>query len=224
MNINQLDKLLGNVYSLKHQRTLLYKIESGMIHKGIEESSNSIMKRRIKARTQTFIDKLEPIESLKVITGNKRRLTSLYSSRLLPAQYLVTPVEVLNKLTDRVYNYSKKPKRVGEKSEFLSEPSVLLERGSKKLKHLPENKTYSHTVLEKSCKKILEDNKKSRKILSVASQFLSKNLSLTKILRKKPTSIELNGFEKRLKEAHNYLVNLDKIPGLNSQSKLISTQ
>ena len=224
MDTGQFDKVVENVYSLKHKRTLVYKIESEVTQKEPIRACNSIGKRKIQLRTLSFTDRLESVESFKVNSGKEKRLISLFSAKLLPSQFLVTPVKVLNKLTDRVYNFSKRPKEVEEeeeeKNEFESNTLMVLKRRTDKPKN-SGNKGDSQTVLKRSYKKILKDDKRSRKVLNAASEILGKRLALNELLARKPSASEFQGFEKRLKEAHNYLLTLEKIPSLNSQSKRV---
>ena len=175
-----------------------------------------------KSRTQNhnkpdYLDRLRPMESIKAVTEHKIKLSKLYKSRLLPSQFLSTPVNVLERLTENLYTQSKKLEKMTETSrehEVFFTPMLKIE--PKSTLSLKEKKSLdSHSYLNYSCKQILKDNKKSRKTLKMASMFLEKravlNNILTKNLDKLVKSESLNDFGERLKEAHDFLVKKERI-------------
>lgn len=216
-----LNKVIENVYSLKKQRTLSHILDLEVEKKAKESPQKNFIIRKNHCRTKTFIDKLEPIESLKAISQRKQSLADLYSSKILPSQFLVTPVDVLEKLKEKVY-CDRKGKKVEEKSVFHECPSMVVDRSCKGIKYLNKNSDGFDTVLKNSCEMILEDNRKSRKTLEIATQFLSKRKVLNEILVDKSNFSEAKEFKRRLRDAHNHLVNIDKIQGVNSYSRLVS--
>lgn len=260
MKDSNFTKALENVYSMKTQRTLSYKIDLEMkqkaraikkhqnlnsnksletnhslnkhstFHSKLKIDSGSLHKKSPlvnhyqtprHSRVKTFIDKQEPFESIKMITQKKQSLNSLYSCRLLPSQFLVTPINVLDKLKEASYSYRKKNE--AEKNEFSESPTRGLGSKSKRIKHCLTNTTEFESILKDSCDKVLEDNKKSRKSLMAASKALSRRKILNNILVNNEISNEGKEFTKRLRDAHKQLKNLDLISGMNANLKLVRT-
>ena len=214
MESKKLNKVLSSVYSLKKK--------SPSINYNSVSSTYSKNLRSKKSQTQShpkpdYFDRLKPIESLKAVTQHKEKLSKLYKSRLLPSQFLSTPADVIERLTENLYMQPRKSEKWTESSrndEFFCTPILKLE--PKSTLSIKKQKTFdSHTYLNDSCKQILEDNKKSRKTLKMATMFLEKravlNNILTKNLDKMVKSASMNDFGERLKEAHDHLVRNEKI-------------
>jgi hypothetical protein len=224
METQKSNKLLKSIYSLKKKKTVSNLKQSPSI---FSLNSQTLKQGSSVSRSQksTYFDQLRPVESLKAVTEHKEKLSNLYKSRLLPSQFLSTPADVIERLTENLYFQPRKSEKWSDserEKDFFYTPILKLEPKSL-TQQLKKQKTVdSHAFLNASCKQILEDNKKSRKTLKMATVFLEKraviNNILTKNLEKIGKSASMNDFEERLKEAHDQLVKKDRIPGKKRES------
>ncbi|OMJ90214.1 hypothetical protein SteCoe_7511 [Stentor coeruleus] len=213
---NQITKMLETVYSLKKTRTIDYKIEQKAREKVRVIKKNSPEKVIVSNRS-TYLEKLSPIDSMISMSTSRRNLSKLYRSRLLPAQFLSTPADVIRKLTQKVYTYNKikeKSNKPFNEIEIHSKSEMLEEKTEKQISEKKKQEN-CHDFLEDSCKQILEENKKSRRIFKIATQLLNKRTVLAKLITSQ--TLECNQkanydeFHKKLKEAHSQLVKQNRI-------------
>ncbi|OMJ78462.1 hypothetical protein SteCoe_21700 [Stentor coeruleus] len=213
---NQVTRMLETVYSLKKTRTIDYKIEQRAREKVRIIKKNSPEKVVVSSRS-TYLEKLSPIDSMVTMSTTREGLSKLYRSRLLPAQFLSTPADVIKKLTQKVYTYNKikdKSTKLFNQIEIHAKPGDMEEKTEKKLSDQRKQES-CHNFLEDSCKQILEENKKSRRIFKIATQLLKKRTVLAKLITSQ--ALECNQkanydeFHKRLNEAHSHLVKQNRI-------------
>ncbi|OMJ67515.1 hypothetical protein SteCoe_35293 [Stentor coeruleus] len=207
---------METLYSLKQQKTLAMKIV-----RTAKETGRSIQRHSSQKQIQgrnTYLEKLNPIESIASISAHRRSLSKMYKSRLLPSQFLSTPAEVIKKLTQKVYTYKKtkdKSEKLISEIDIEEKPELIAEPKSQRQLLDKKNSVNSHVYLDNTCQKMLDDNKKSRKILKIASQLLSKRALIAGIVANNALESDekanYDDFHKKLKDAHSQLVNKDRI-------------
>lgn len=208
---------METLYSLKQQKTLAMKIE-----RNAKETVRNIQRHSsqkiIPSHRSTYLEKLNPIESMASISTHRGSLTKMYKSRLLPSQFLSTPAEVIKKLTQKVYTYKKakdKSEKLISEIKIEEKPELVTELKSQRQFLDKKNSVNSHKYLDNTCQKMLEENKKSRKFLKMASQLLSKRALIAGIVANNALESDekanYDEFHKRLKDAHSQLVNKDRI-------------
>lgn len=213
---NQITKMLETVYSLKKTKTVDYKIEQRARENARIVKKPSPEKFIVSSRSK-YLEKLSPIDSMVSMSTTREGLSKLYRSRLLPAQFLSTPADIITKLTQKVYTYNKikdKSTKLFNEIEIHANPDMMEEKIEKQLSDKRKQES-RHNFLEDSCKQILEENKKSRRIFKIAAQLLKKRTVLAKLITSQ--TLECNQkanydeFHKRLKEAHSQLVKQNRI-------------
>lgn len=230
METQKSNKLLKSVYSVKKK---VSSLKPSPTVQSFKSQTLKVSSSAFKSQKATYFDLLKPVESLKAVTEHKEKLSKLYKSRLLPSQFLSTPADVIERMTENLYFRPRKSDKWSDserEKEFFYTPILKLEPQSLTHQVKKQKTTDSHAYLNASCKQILEDNKKSRKTLKMATVFLEKravlNSILTKNLDKLTKSASMNDFEERLKEAHDQLVKKEKIQSKkrdSSQNVFFST-
>jgi hypothetical protein len=207
-------KTMGNIYSRKKQRTLSYQLDqkikaeariSSIRHKKLHPS---MTQRLLKDSSTSPLDLFKRLESFASVGSKSRNLSKLYESKLLPSQFLSTPMDVLNKMTEKVYNYNHLKQAPSLLPYFPQSKSY----NKTKIDPLFENKDSPkdfHAKLEDECNDILKNNQDSRKNLKIDYKMVMKRKRVTnkliQFVEKSTERSNFTDFQKKLKEAHSLL-------------------
>lgn len=210
------EKAVENVYSLKKQRTISYKLDQ-VIHK----NSLTMMRplKNLKVSRSSQFDICKPIDSFASMTSGKKHLSDLYRSRILPSQHLSTPFQTLEKLTKNVYSY----RGVQETAEIIAEIAKTTDKSPLVCAKDKKKRTLSLGITEE-CNDLLKENMNSKRHLKAAKLFLDKRADLTtkliKLCEETGNQGDFHQFQQKLRDAHYQLVKKNRIrPRLSNVSK-----
>ena len=216
----QMLKVIEKVYSLKKYRTLSYQLD-----KKIQASSDTLTNRKnninsknsikiLKSKSKNHFDLYKPMDSFINLAKGKRNFSKFYDSKPLPSQFLATPLAVLNKLTKKVYSYHRS-KDIPTILPNFNETSPKMNSQNYVNLHEKNKKEDTQALLDFTCQEMLNDNKQSKKVLKIASNFLTKRAKLTTkmidFVSKSNERAKFEEFREKLKDAHTQLVKHNKI-------------
>ena len=206
-------KIFENVYSLKKQRTMSYKIDQQIKQNAVVKIVDA---KSLNPSKSCNLEEFNPLDSLISLSLGKRNVSNMYKSKILPSQFLITPVKILKKLTRKVYTYRKAkdiPIEFSASKFSQSKPDLFLRSFNKTKANQKLDKTNKH--FDSTCQEILDDNKHSKKIMKIATQYLTKRAKLTTklidSLDKYDEKANFVDFQQKLRDAHIKLVEQNKI-------------
>ena len=216
MNSSSIEKVLENVYSLKKQRTLNFKLDEEIKQKSSLSPQKPSKLKSIHSHRPSLssLPSIQtPIESVLAVFQRRQKLSSLFKSRLLPSQYLVTPAEILQELEDKVYTLKTSEKLIKEPKEVKKTIFYNSELKYERVKYEPGNNLDSHNFLQKSCQRMIQETKKSRKTLDIAVSMIRKRDLVKEVIEENKEEDNAAEFRRRLQKARTQL------PGISTHSR-----
>ena len=220
-------RAVENIYSLRKHRTLSYQIDQKIQANSATLTALKKPIKSVKKSKSNIFGNLKLMESLKSLGSGRNNISNLYRARLLPSMYLSTPADVLERLTNKVYNLERaKEIKTDLPQKSVSERNLIkFSRKSTRTQTLGKIDDTA-SFLDNTCKEILDDSKSSKQILKIATQFLSSRTKLTAkfldLCGKTEQKTNFEEFQHKLKEAHKELVKHNKIqPKNNNKTKEI---
>ena len=189
-------KAFESIYSLRKYKSLAFKFD-----KNIRKTAlmSTCREKALKPSKISSPEIFKSANSLITLSSGKRDISKLYESRILPSQFLSTPVKVLNKLTKKIYTYDSikdTPKESSETPLYDRRPDLFLT--SYKKPELSPRFEDTQKFFDSTCQEILDDNKNSKKKLRIATRYLTKRGKMVneiiKSIEKSDQKLEFDGF------------------------------
>ena len=220
-------RAVENIYSLRKHRTLSYQLDQKIQANSATLTALTKPIKRVKKSNNNIFSNLKLMESLKSSGSGRINISELYRARPLPAMYLSTPADVLEKLTNKVYTLERAKEIKTDLPNKSASERNLIQFSRKPTRTQTLGKINDiDSFLDNNCQEALDDAKCSKQMLNTAREFLSTRTKLTtKILDlcgKTEKKANFEDFQHKLKEAHKELVKHNKIqPKNNNKTKEI---
>lgn len=205
------EKALKSIYSLKKQRTIGFKLDEEIKKKSSCSPQKKVKLNSLHSHRPSLPSLQTPVESVLAISQRRQKLSSLFKSRLLPSQFLVTPADILKEMENKVYTLKTPAKQRKETIQYEMTPIIEQSLKNERVKYEPGDNLNSHTILQKTCQKMMQETKKSRKTINVACDILRNRDLLKEILGEKQQDEGVAEFKRRLEKARTQLPLLERV-------------